>query len=549
MMSIKNDIGIPTPPASPACECELPVIKRIPKPEYPIQVYQGSPIAASEEHQRRLMRWRYNSLEYVPFVVWLMEPNLERIKEVAKPHLQGLFPALEDIEVELLAQGGFNKVYTITARSEKMGKHKTFIFRVAVPVYPYYRLESEVATMELVRSSTSVPVPIVYAYDSNPYNSLGYEWMMMEKVNGRQVYDLWEDWDWDSKLGMTKKVALWTSQLANITSNKIGSIFMRYLESNLEFYVGRSIQGIYFNERNLWCEVPRGPFGDLESYYRASLALQKYENSQWESDATQPKAGKELEQMDNDKAFTDVGASSDELQTPFPLTEDTFFAQADRDDAEFLSWKGRPPKYFRSVIERIAEYEAALPSLLDPAKHKPIDSITSLSHHDMSLQNIFADESGNLIALLDWEHIGLEPLHFRTIFPKYLSEGDDIDYEPQRENYGCTEDYKLDMEDYEKDLLRDEFQAELKWHDPALAEEAWSDRLKYWGQLCYQICNVEELAFGPEGDWIREQLNTKSEEDEDDEEEEEEDEDAKDEEEGEEGEDVVTDQGTVEHED
>lgn len=226
--------------------------------------------------------------------------------------------------------------------------------------------------------------------------------------------------------------------------------------------------------------------------------------------------------MDADKAFRDVGASSDELQTPLPLTEDEFYAQADRDDAEFLNWKGRPPRYFRSVIERIVESEAALPSLLDPAKHKPIDSIMSLSHHDMSLQNIFADESGNLIALLDWEHIGLEPLHFRTIFPKYLTEGDDIDDEPQRQNYECTEDYKLDMEDYEKNLLRDEFRAELKRLDPALAEEAWSDRLKYWGQLCYQLCNVEELVFGPEGEWIKEQLKAKSEEDEDESEEEEE---------------------------
>ncbi len=487
------------------------------------------------------MRWRYNSLEYIPVVVWLIEPNLDRIKEVAKPYLQYLFPALKDFEVEFLAQGGFNKVYTITARSERTGEHKAFIFRVAAPVYPYYGLESEVATMELVRSSTSVPVPIVYAYGSDPYNPLGYEWMIMEKVNGRQVYDLWEDWDWDSKLRMTKKVAFWTSQLANITSHKIGSIFMRYLDSDLEFYVGRHVQGIFFNERNLWCEVPRGPFDDLKSYYRASFALQKYENSQWESDATQPKADKEIEQKNNDQILMDVDVCSDDLLTPLPLTEDDFYAQADKDDAEFLNWKGRPPKYFRSVIERIVEYEAALPALLDSAKHKPIDCVMSLSHHDMSLQNIFADESGNLVALLDWEHIGLEPLHFRTIFPKYLSEGDDMNEEPQRENYECVEDYKLDIEDYERGLLRHEFQAELRRLAPVLAEEAWSDRLNYWGQLCSQLCSVEELAFGPEGNWIKEQLEPESEEDEDGEEQEE-----GEEEEEEEKEEELTDEGTVE---
>jgi hypothetical protein len=36
--------------------------------------------------------------------------------------------------------------------------------------------------MEYIRTYTSIPVPDVYFYDSNPYNRLGGEYIIMSKV-------------------------------------------------------------------------------------------------------------------------------------------------------------------------------------------------------------------------------------------------------------------------------------------------------------------------------------------------------------------------------
>lgn len=47
---------------------------------------------------------------------------------------------------------------------------------------PRLKTESEVATMEYIRMHTSIPVPTVYFYDSNPYNRLGGEYIIMSKV-------------------------------------------------------------------------------------------------------------------------------------------------------------------------------------------------------------------------------------------------------------------------------------------------------------------------------------------------------------------------------
>ena len=47
---------------------------------------------------------------------------------------------------------------------------------------PRLKTESEVATMQYLSQNTSVPVPTVYHYDSNPYNRLGGEFILMSKV-------------------------------------------------------------------------------------------------------------------------------------------------------------------------------------------------------------------------------------------------------------------------------------------------------------------------------------------------------------------------------
>ena len=476
------------------------VIKRIPKPEYPIQIYTGPPIAMNEETQRRIMRWRYEWGALDPHVVWLLNPRPERIERVVMPYVKRLFPEAEELDVQFLAQGGFNKVYTITAKSETWKQYRTYIFRVAAPVYPYYKIESEVATMELVRSSTSIPLPIIYAYDSNFKNDLGFEWMLMEKINGRSNW--YSETDWQTKLRVTNDVALWTSQLANITARKIGSIFMRGLEDTLEFYVGRSVHINFFSERNIWYNVHRGPFDNLESYYRTSMALQRFDTMDREHIALLH-GSTEVQPPSNDEPQSSLKNNGHMIE----LTEEALYAQADRDDAEFVHWRGKIPLYYQKVLKAIARYEAALPTLLDPAKHEPVPFITSLGHHDMSDRNIFVDHIGIPVALLDWEHIQFVPAYFRDHFPDYLDS--DVENEPRMENYNLDTDdgeraYKEDIELYEKTLLQGPFKTEIERLNPALAEQFWSEKFEYWRELCFQANNVENAYCTPQNYFLRE---------------------------------------------
>ena len=89
-------------------------------------------------------------------------------------------------------------MYTIVRLSD--GKHLG-VARVAAPAFPEDKLESEVtvqvlctlraitdkgskvATLKFLAKNTDVPVPEVYAWDSDASNPLGAEYMLMQKVS------------------------------------------------------------------------------------------------------------------------------------------------------------------------------------------------------------------------------------------------------------------------------------------------------------------------------------------------------------------------------
>jgi hypothetical protein len=80
------------------------------------------------------------------------------------------------------------------AYSVTLSDSRVVIARVARRFMPRRKTESEVATMEYVRTYTSIPVPDVHFYDSNPYNRLGGEYIIMSKV-GFTLYLLSESRD------------------------------------------------------------------------------------------------------------------------------------------------------------------------------------------------------------------------------------------------------------------------------------------------------------------------------------------------------------------
>ena len=125
-----------------------------------------------------------------PTPLWPVNPYISIIESLSRTHLQ--IPAEHDINVTFFAEGAFNKLYTI-ATSEDGGAESQFpyLFRVTLPVEPFYKTTSEVATLCYIREHTSVPVPRVIAHRSTADNELGFEWTPMEKIPGVSLESVW----------------------------------------------------------------------------------------------------------------------------------------------------------------------------------------------------------------------------------------------------------------------------------------------------------------------------------------------------------------------
>ncbi|KAH7095645.1 hypothetical protein FB567DRAFT_586954 [Paraphoma chrysanthemicola] len=159
--------------------------------------------------------------ELGPLLVhWTVEPDIKVITKIARSTLD--IPAGSPCEVEFLAQGAFNKVYTI-----RCGLNTDCVIRVTAPVQPQLKTLSECATIEYVRHHTDIPAPRVLPghYGSTCDNELGFEWMIQECVRGTNLGDQWRHITWLEKELLVRKVIVYMAQLFQQRFLRLGSLY------------------------------------------------------------------------------------------------------------------------------------------------------------------------------------------------------------------------------------------------------------------------------------------------------------------------------------
>ena len=131
----------------------LDVIKTVPMPVFPIRVLKAKPPPFSLELQRRKIRWRYCWLgDFAPECI---QHPTDYIQDTARLYIESITSEANLVCVTLLARGSFNLAYNVIAENVTTGFHREYVFRVSLPIWPYYKVESDVATTEFVRHATN----------------------------------------------------------------------------------------------------------------------------------------------------------------------------------------------------------------------------------------------------------------------------------------------------------------------------------------------------------------------------------------------------------
>ncbi|PBK71474.1 hypothetical protein ARMSODRAFT_955247 [Armillaria solidipes] len=120
-------------------------------------------------------------------------------------------------------QGSFNLVYVIT-----FPDGRKWVARIPEPSFTDSRkIESMIGTMRLISDRTSLPLPVVYAYDSTSNNSLGYAYMFTSFI---EVVPLSRTWTKPGALPdanrrhIFQQIANSMAQLRTLEFDRIGAL-------------------------------------------------------------------------------------------------------------------------------------------------------------------------------------------------------------------------------------------------------------------------------------------------------------------------------------
>ena len=196
--------------------------------------------------------------------VWTVRPSVERIAEIAYLHLNLSADEITQTTTKLQFQGSYNKLYAVEC------PRGSFFMRLTLPVDPQFKTLSEVATIAVVRSQTTVPVPHIIASNSSSDNELKFEWILMERVPGVPLIQVWDTLTWDAKVSCVKEVAGIMAQLFELRYDSIGNLYnakdlpiasdrscqKNAVESN-SVVVDRIVSSTFFWETQLKSDVHR----------------------------------------------------------------------------------------------------------------------------------------------------------------------------------------------------------------------------------------------------------------------------------------------------
>jgi aminoglycoside phosphotransferase len=350
-----------------------------------------------------------------------VDPDISIIESLSRNHLQ--IPDSHHLTVKFDAEGAFNKIYTIFTSGDSGAESQLpYIFRVTLPVEPFYKTASEVATLTYIRQHTSIPVPRVVAFSSTAENELGFEWILMDKVPGVSLKSVWREMEMEAKERNTRVIARYVKQLHNQCSfDVIGNLYFRHDIPNEtvrtvsvtddRFVIGPTVTTFMFaGGRKLRLPRNLGPYSD-DAEYMAALADAEAEDIQF-------------------------------LQSPGARTYDDF----DEDLAE------EAPEIMEAWRELQRVRATFFPSHLRSF---------ALSHHDLSLSNILVDPTTYEInGIIDWECTGTRP-GWEDRYPEFL-EGPEREEKPEPLSPGDDNEFRVEQwEDWEKTILRPFWNEEL----------------------------------------------------------------------------------------
>lgn len=146
----------------------------------------------------------------------------EKIESKARSLCVALWPEAQHdrTEIDFLAEGGHNKVLSVTIHDDK-GCYGKYVIRLPCSEKT---ILSSVSTLRYLYEHTTLQVPKVIYFDNTRNNSLGYGYIVLERLRGRNLQSCWEDLSQDQRLVVAEEIGELYLRLRATTSPIAGEL-------------------------------------------------------------------------------------------------------------------------------------------------------------------------------------------------------------------------------------------------------------------------------------------------------------------------------------
>ena len=417
---------------------------------------------------------------------WVRDLDEATIRSILKHHLASELPnPLHDgsLGVSFFAEGAFNRLYLISYA----GHPTEYLLRVTLPVEPYFKTESEVATLMFLSAKTSIPVARVIAWDSSSGNELGFEWLLMERVKGVILEGVWRTVSWQDKHVLTADVAEMVKRLRAFKFDRIGSLYFesalrqnpseqdkinsslpRAGEEEDALAIGRETCSTHSVEK----EAEMATTSDITEVEKEDAhedATLKRPSTELTRRAVPPKRNdyKNLGPFTIGPLFDSIFYMEDRVyllgdRGPYKSSYDMLKAEVEIQ----LEWikNGRSIMHSPSLLDeagyREDDFEREAP-IMEALSHEYLDILPQicqhekpglgyvLHHNDLNARNILVDPASyKITGIVDWEMANVVPNWMASVHPVFLQDIDFMDpdeVEPPIPSYEHEHDKDIDV--------------------------------------------------------------------------------------------------------
>ncbi|KAI1266925.1 hypothetical protein F5Y18DRAFT_444682 [Xylariaceae sp. FL1019] len=408
---------------------------------------------------------KWVTLGYTVVPEWVVKPTPKYIVAAIKAQVHSVRETYIEVDPKPLPGGNNCKVYDVRINGKK------FVIRVMLPNtwYPGYKIETEVATMRYARQTTELRPPIILGYQSTRFNPLGYEWLLMSKIPGRPLSQVWSSLSYEKKERLVERLA---SCMAKAINNQMNGYDPRKM----------TIGSLY--DPSTCSKLPNFPAGVLNTM-RYHIIDSVSDSSHFNPLLSRPFS-------------TPLGWGNARIaEQKLYVSRASQFPVATQSEKDKAGWQ--------QMLSNIKELRQMSHKFL-----KSTDQRTILWHNCLSKDNIFVDEDGNFTGTVDWQDQPLTPLYDVCQFPAFLQQSYDRVEAIQWERYATSSQGRFhplafhDHDRYELTGLRRLFIIAMQGECPLFIRTITSDSSRKAREFDTAVANCT-LDFKADkiSDWIQ----------------------------------------------